>query len=66
MILYTKSGCPQCKMVHALLDKKGINYEECTDIDVMLDKGLKGTPAIEVDGQILVGKTMMDYIKELH
>lgn len=63
MVLYTQPSCPQCRAVHILLDSKKISYEEIQDIDVMKSKGVDHTPSIEVDGQILKGKPMMDYIK---
>jgi len=65
MILYTQPGCPQCRMVHILLDSKKVKYTECQDIDAMMSKGVNHTPAIEVDGKILQGKEMMNYIKEV-
>ena len=35
IILYTQDGCPQCRMVHMLLDKKGIKHTECKDLEKM-------------------------------
>lgn len=62
IILYSQPGCPQCRMVHMLLDKKKIEYQEVQDVNLMLEKGIRHTPALEVDEKILQGKEMMDYI----
>ena len=64
IIFYHQDGCPQCKMVKMLLDKKKISYNSCKDIEEMKNKGLYSTPALEVDGKMLIGKPMMDWIKE--
>lgn len=60
--LYSQPGCPQCRMVHMLLDRKKIEYNEVQDVELMTQKGIRHTPAIEVEGKILQGKEMMDYI----
>ena len=63
MILYSQPGCPQCKMVHMMLDKEGIQYEECQDYDEMQKVGIQHTPALNVDGNILMGRDLFAYIK---
>lgn len=60
--LYSQPGCGMCKAVHMLLDKKGIEYEECQDIDTMISLGVTGTPTLEVDGQRFVKKECLDWI----
>lgn len=62
IILYTQPGCPQCRMVHILLDKRKAKYTEIQDTEVMKAKGIVHTPVIEVDGRLLTGKPMFDYI----
>lgn len=51
IILYKSLTCPQCKVIQAKLDKKGIAYEMITDVDVMTARGIKGIPTLEVDGE---------------
>lgn len=63
MILYSQQGCPQCKMIHMLLDKTTLQYEECQDFEKMKAVGIQHTPAMEVDGKILVGRELMEFIK---
>ena len=65
IILFTQPGCPQCRMVHMMLDKNGIEYQENQDVDVMKSKGIDHTPALEVDGKILKGKEIFTWINEV-
>lgn len=69
MTLYTKKNCCQCKMVHTLMDKKKIKYDEYpidedkqSDLDKMKELGIDGTPALEVDGRIIRGQELMKFI----
>ena len=62
MILYTQPGCGQCRTIHMLLDKKGIKYDEIQEISIMQEKGIGHTPALEVDGKILYGKEIFNYV----
>lgn len=61
-ILYHQNGCGMCKAVEMLLRKKGIEFESCTDVDLMLQKGITGTPTLEVDGQRFIKKECLDWI----
>lgn len=63
MVLYTQKNCPQCRMIHMLLAKTTLEYSECQDIDIMTAAGVNHTPAAEVNGKILQGKELIDYIK---
>lgn len=48
--LYKTPTCPRCKVLCAKLDKKNIQYEVCTDTDVMISMGIKSVPVLVVDG----------------
>ena len=51
--LYT-THCPRCKVLEIKMSKKGINYEEINSTDVMIEKGFKSVPVLELeDGTIL-------------
>ena len=52
IILYT-TGCPLCKRLEEALDNANLKYTTVTDIDVMLEKGLKSAPNLEVDGKVM-------------
>jgi len=51
IVLYT-NDCPRCKILKQKLDDKKINYKVCNDIQVMVLKGLKAVPALEIDDKI--------------
>ena len=38
VVIYTKKDCPYCKDAKALLEKKGIKYQEISDVDKNPDK----------------------------
>lgn len=63
IIVYTQPGCPQCKMIKMLMDKEGIKYECCEDVNVMQSLGILHTPTLSVNGIFLVGTQIRDYIK---
>lgn len=58
VILYS-NHCPQCRVLEAKLKQKGIEYREINDIDLMLEKGFKSMPMLEVNNEI------MDYSQAL-
>lgn len=53
MIKMYSTHCPKCKILETKLKQKNIEYEECTDINEMLSKGIETVPILEVDGQML-------------
>ena len=63
VILYHQDGCGMCRAVEMKLKEKGIQYESCKDIDLMIQKGVQGTPTIEVDGQRYYKKECLDWIR---
>ena len=63
VILYHQEGCGMCKAIEMQLKKNNISYESCTDVDEMKTKGINHTPILEVDGEQLVGKDILDWIR---
>jgi glutaredoxin len=51
--LYKSATCPQCKVVKMKLEKKGIPFTEEMDISVMENRGVRGIPTLEVDGELI-------------
>ena len=49
MIKMYSTHCPRCNTLQILLDRKGIEYEVCEDIDVMEEKGFMSVPMLETD-----------------
>ena len=51
IILYT-THCPKCRVLETKLQKAGVEYDECDDLDVMLENGFKSAPVLVVDGTV--------------
>lgn len=64
MVTFYTTHCPQCKVLQKKLDAAGIKYKENTNIDDMLDLGIKSAPALGVDGKILGFKESVQWVKE--
>ena len=62
VILY-EHGCPRCKVLKMKLDKKGIEYETISDVEVMKEKGFNEAPKLDVDGEIMGFKEAVDWLK---
>jgi glutaredoxin-related protein len=52
IILYS-NHCPRCQILKTKLDEQDIVYETCSDINIMVSKGFKSTPILEVNGEIM-------------
>lgn len=50
--LYT-THCPKCKILLERLEKKNITFETCEDMKILVAKGFKTVPMLEVDGQMM-------------
>ena len=63
VVLYS-TGCPQCRVLKQKLDKGGISYDYVEDGQVMLDKGFRSAPILEVDGQYLTFSEANRWVNE--
>lgn len=63
VILYS-TGCPKCKILKDKLDVKEITYQVCDDVELIIQKGFKTVPMLEVDGAIMNYNEALIYIKE--
>lgn len=59
--LYT-THCPLCRGVEMLLKKKKIEYNEITDVNIIKEKNITHVPVLEVDGQLLTGKEIHNWV----
>jgi len=57
------TGCPQCKVLKGLLDKKGIPYTCCSDIDEMMGLGITSVPMLQVNGDLMNFQKSMQWAK---
>ena len=53
IILYKTPTCPQCKVVKAKLEKKGLSFTEELDASVIEARGISNIPTLEVDGELI-------------
>lgn len=63
VILYS-TKCPKCKVLETKLKQSNIDFEEINDVDIMMQKGLKSAPVLEVDGVIYNFKDAVEWVKE--
>ena len=63
IILYT-TNCPKCEILKEKLDSKNITYEVCSDIKIMVAKGFRSAPILEVDNKVLTFLEAVNWIKE--
>lgn len=52
-IVFYSTGCAKCNVLRAKLDEKGLQYDTCNDVDLMLEKGMMSAPYLEVDGEFM-------------
>lgn len=52
LIMYS-TGCPRCKVLGMMLDKKGIAYEIDDNIDAMEQLGIESVPVLSIDGELM-------------
>jgi len=62
-VLYS-NGCPKCKILKQKLDEKNINYEICSDIDIMIENGFRSMPMLKVNETVMNYLEAINYIKE--
>lgn len=63
MTIYTSSTCPRCTVLKMKLDKAGIKYNVCEDIEIQKSLGIKSLPVIEFNGELLqFSKENMDRV----
>ena len=59
--IYTSNTCPHCKAAKNYLKENNIDFEEKnvdedrSAIDYLVEKGYRGVPVINIDGEDLVG-----------
>ena len=54
MVKLYSTRCPKCKVIEMKLKQKGIEYEEITDVNAMLELGIKSAPMLGLeDGKLL-------------
>ena len=65
-VILFSNHCPQCRVLEAKLKQKGVEYQEVNDIDLMLEKGFKSMPMLEVDGVVINFQKALEWIKTIN
>ena len=63
--IYSKVGCPRCKVLKMKLEQKGLEYAECQDTEKMIDMGLKSLPVLAEDDKMLKFEDAVKYVNNL-
>ena len=48
IITFYTTHCPRCMQLQKKLDSKGIQYDVCTNEELMLSKGINSSPFLSV------------------
>lgn len=62
--LYSSTSCPKCRMLKMTLQKKGIEYEEITDVNVMTSLKIRNLPVLSVNDHLMGLKEAMAWVQE--
>ena len=65
MITFYTTYCPKCKILKQKLDMKGIQYNICDDVAVMVNKGFEMVPVLDIDGKIMTFNEAVAYINKI-
>lgn len=63
IVLYS-TKCPKCKVLETKLKQGNIEFKEINNVEVMVQKGFKSAPLLEVDGVVYNFKEAVEWIKE--
>jgi len=63
IILYS-TGCPKCHVLETKLNKKGVEYTICSDVDVMIEHNILSAPVLEIDGQKFTFNDAVKWVNE--
>lgn len=63
IILYS-NDCPQCKVLEVKLKQKGVIYKTINDIDIMVEKGFKSMPMLEVNSNIMTYAQALKWLND--
>ena len=60
------TGCPKCKILEAKLKEKNIQYKEVTDVEEMVNMGLKQVPWLKTEaGEMLNFENAIQWLNSL-
>lgn len=65
--IYTTPSCGQCKMLKLKMHQMGVLYDECNDLALMDQLGIKSVPMVRTEdtAPLLTFKQANDWLKEM-
>lgn len=63
--VYTKEGCPKCKVLKMKLHQKNIEFDESNNLQEVQNLGLTELPVMVVDGSVYRFKQAVEYVNSL-
>lgn len=64
MIILYSANCPRCVCLEKKLNDANIKYEICKDAELMLQKGIRLIPVLEVNGKMMGFKEAIKWVNE--
>lgn len=64
-VKFYTTHCPKCEILEEKLKEKKIKYEIITDEKIMIEKGFKTMPNLEVDGKIMNYLESVKFLNDL-
>ena len=69
MVKYYSNNCPNCKVIHMMMDKKEIEYEEVNEMSEIVEVATKYNnteiPFAIINGEFYSKARLIEYIKEV-
>lgn len=65
IVLYS-NNCPQCKVLKDKLQNNNIEFDICSDTNLMLSKGFKSVPMLEVDEEVMTYQEATKWINSIN
>ena len=63
VIVYTQPTCGRCNVLKRKLSDANIEFSVCEDIDLMVSKGFRTTPMLEVDDKVMDFSSAIEWIE---
>lgn len=63
--VYSKEGCPKCKVLKLKMEQKGMQYQECQDLDDLIKLGFTSLPVLRtMGGQLMTFEEAVKFVNE--
>lgn len=63
-VVLHSTNCPKCNVLKVKLKQKEVEYVENNDVNVMLEKGIKSAPYLEVDDVLMNFNEAVKWVNE--